>query len=259
MKIFTIARADSRRGETSRATLWFIAGFLVLVVGGVIATAAYSSSSAGSAGSGANGMPVAPVGFVATSVPPVTSSDWTKGDASSSVSLIEYGDFECPACGEYQPLLQQVFKDYGSRVQFVFREFPLDSIHPDAHIAAQAAEAAGLQGKFWAMHDLLYANQNDWVTTDPTQVVAKYFNGYAQQLGLNVTKFDSDINSAQVTNKIAGDIASGNAAQIDHTPTFFVDLKQIPNPTSYAQFKAELDAALANAGTGVSSTAAATQ
>ncbi len=238
-----------RRGETSKATLWFISGFLVLVVGGVIAAAAYSNSS----GVNANGTPVAPAGFVATTVPPVSGADWAKGDASSSVSLIEYGDFECPACGEYQPLMQQLFKDYGARVNFVFREFPLYSIHPDAGISAQAAEAAGMEGgasAFWQMHDLLYAKQNDWVTTDPTQVVAKYFNGYAQSLGLDVAKFDADINAPKVTSKIAADVASGNAASVDHTPTFFVNLKQIPNPTSYAEFKAVLDAALASSSTG---------
>lgn len=243
----------AHNSDTNKVTLWFVAGFLVLVVAGVIIAGAYSSGGS-SSGSGAN--LVTPAGFVATTVPAVTSADWTRGDASSSVSFIEYGDYECPACGEYQSVIQQLVSNYGSRVLFAFRNFPLYTIHPDAGISAQAAEAAGMEGgptAFWQMHDLLYAKQNDWVTTDPTQVASKYFNGYAMALGLDVAKFDSDMNSVQVMDKIATDAAGGTAANIDHTPTFFVNLKQIPNPTNYAQFAAVLDAALA------SSTAATAQ
>ncbi len=224
---------------TNKATLWFIIGFLILVIAGVIAAAAYSGSSSSNAN--------APAGFVATTIPAITSADWTTGDATSSVSVVEYGDYECPACAEYNSVVKQLIADYGNRVLFAFRNFPLYTIHPDAGISAQAAGAAGLQGKYWEMHDLLYANQNDWVTTDPTQVVAKYFNGYAQSLGLDVAKFDSDVSSTQVSDKIAADVTSGNAASIDHTPTFFVNLKQIPNPTNYAGFKKVIDAALASA------------
>jgi protein-disulfide isomerase len=223
-----------------KATIWFIVGFLVLVTVGVIIAGAYSGSPLSSPSSST------PSNFVATTVPAVTSADWTMGSATSSVSFIEYGDYECPACAEYAVLVKQLAADYGSRVLFAFREYPLYTIHPNAGISAQAAEAAGLQGKYWEMHDLLYTKQNDWVTADPTQVVAEYFNGYAQSLGLNVTKFDADIGSAQVLDKIKADVASGDAASINHTPTFFVDLKQIPNPTSYNDFKAVLDAALAS-------------
>jgi protein-disulfide isomerase len=226
--------------STHKATIWFIIGFLILVVAGVVIAGAYSSLS--SSGSGTT----VPAGFVATTVAAVTSTDWTMGDASSSVSVIEYGDYECPACGEYNPVVKQLITNYGNHVLFVFREFPLYTIHPNAGVSAEAAEAAGLQGKFWEMHDLLYANQNTWPTKDPKQVTAQYFNGYAQSLGLNVAKFDSDMNSTQVADKIAADVTSGNAANIDHTPTFFVNLKQIPNPMDYAGFKSVLDAALAS-------------
>ena len=237
---------------TNKTTLWFIAGFLVLVVAGVIIAGAYSSSSSSS------GIPTTPAGFVATTVPALTSTDWMVGDVTSSVSFIEYGDYECPACGEYEPIVEQLITAYGNRVLFSFRNFPLYTIHPNAGIAAQAAEAAGMEGgptAFWQMHNMLYAKQNDWVSADPTQVVSSYFNGYAQSIGLNVATFDSDVSSTQVMNKISTDVAGGNTASIDHTPTFFVNLKQIPNPTSYAQFQAVLDAALASSTTS-SSTAA---
>jgi protein-disulfide isomerase len=228
---------------TNKITIWFIIGFLILVVAGVIIAGVYSSSL--SSGSGIT----PPAGFVATTVPAPTSTDWTMGDASSSVSVIEYGDYECPACAEYNPVVKQLITDYGNRVLFAFRNFPLYTIHPDAGVSAEAAEAAGLQGKFWEMHDLLYTKQTTWSTTDPTKVTVQYFNGYAIALGLNVAKFDSDMNSTQVANKIAADVAGGNAANIDHTPTFFVDLRQIPNPTDYAGFKSVLDAALASSTT----------
>jgi protein-disulfide isomerase len=227
---------------TNKITLWFIAGFLVLVVGGVIIAGAYNSSNS-------SATLTTPPGFVATTAPALTSADWTVGDATSSVTFIEYGDYECPACGEYEPIVEQLISNYGNRVLFAFRNFPLYTIHPNAGISAQAAEAAGMEGgvaAFWQMHNMLYAKQNDWVTTDPSQVVAKYFNGYAQSIGLNVATFDTDINSTQVMNKISTDVTGGNSASIDHTPTFFLNLKQIPNPTTYAQFAAVLDAALAS-------------
>jgi protein-disulfide isomerase len=229
--------------STNKITIWFIIGFLVLVALGVVFAGMYSNSTSSKSAT--------PAGFVATTIPAVTSTDWTAGSATSTISFIEYGDYECPACAEYAPVVKQLIADYGNRVLFAFRNFPLYTIHPNAGISAQAAEAAGLQGKYWEMNELLYAKQNDWVTTDPTQVVAKYFNGYAQSLGLDVAKFDADMGSAQVLDKIKTDVASGNAASIDHTPTFFVNLKQIPNPTSYTEFKAVLDAALASSTTAV--------
>ena len=214
---------------------WFIVGFLVLGTAGTIVAGISSSSSNPSTSSS---------GFVTTMVPSVTAADWSRGNENAKVSLVEYGDFQCPACGAYEPVIEQLFANYSSTVQFVFRNFPLYQVHQDAGIAAQAAEAAGLQGKYWPMHDLLYSKQSDWSVADPSIVVKQYFDGYAQSLGLNVGKFDTDINSAVVTNKIQADVATGNAGQIDHTPTFFINLKQIPNPQGYDDFKATIDKAL---------------
>jgi protein-disulfide isomerase len=224
-----------------KTTMWFIVGFVVIVVV-VVIFAGISSGGFATTSSGT------PSGFVATTVPPISSADWVRGDATSTVSLIEYGDYECPACEEYEPIMQQLLQSYGDKVSFVFRNFPLYSIHPLAGIAAQAAEAAGLQGKFWEMHDLLYAsaNWNQWTTATPNDVLSKYFNGYAASLGLDVAKFDADVSASAVTDKIQADVTSGNAASVDHTPTFFVNLTQIPNPASYAEFQTVLDAAIAS-------------
>ena len=222
-----------------RKTEIIIIGVFVAIVAIITIGAAIFSSS----------HPASTTTFNATTVPALTSADWTRGDASATVSVIEYGDFECPACGAYEPMIEQLTKDYGTRVLFSFRNFPLFQIHPFAMIAAQAAEAAGLQGKYWEMHDLLYQKQTEWTANtslSPADVVSKYFDGYVQSLGLNVAKFDTDINSAAVTAKVQKDLASGNAAKVDHTPTFFINLTQIPNPQSYDQFKAAIDAALAS-------------
>jgi protein-disulfide isomerase len=224
---------DLRSGQANKTTVWFIAGFLVLVTAGVIIAGAYGSSSSTNN-----------TGFVSTTAPAINSSDHTLGNPNAKVSLIEYGDFECPACGQYNPVVKQVVANYSSTVIFVFRNFPLYTIHPVAGISSQAAEAAALQGKYWQMNDILYTKQTEWSTTDPTQVVAKYFDGYATSLGLDVTKFNNDISSKGVMDKISNDVTGANTASVDHTPTFFVDLKQIQNPTSYADFKATLDAVI---------------
>lgn len=234
---------NRRAGQANKTTVWFVVGFIVIVTVGVIIAAVYSGGQ--SANNASNN-------FVATTVPAVTSTDWTEGNPNAKASLIEYGDFECPACGDYEPIMQQLVQNYSSTVLFVFRNFPLYSIHPFAGVSAQAAEAAGLEGgaaKYWAMHDLLYANQQQWSTNSaltPAQVVSQYFDGYAQSIGLNVNTFNNDMNATSVAQKIQNDVTSGNAAQIDHTPTFFVNLTQIPNPTSLQDFEDVLNTALAS-------------
>jgi protein-disulfide isomerase len=247
-----VKRANA--GQANKATVWFIAGFLVLVTAGVIIAGAYSNGTASNTASST---------FVSTTAPAITATDWKEGNPNAPVTLIEYGDFECPACGEYFPLLQQLLPNYSSTVLFVFRNFPLTTIHPFAEIGAEAAEAAGLEGgasKYWAMHDLLYTDQTQWSTNSaltPAQVVSQYFNGYAQSIGLNVAQFDTDMNATSVTDKIQNDLAGGTAAQIDHTPTFFVNLQQIPNPTSLQDFENTLNAAIASSTGGAGATGAA--
>jgi protein-disulfide isomerase len=230
--------------STNKVTMWFIIGFIAIVVIGLLILGAMGGSPS----------TATPAGFVATTVPLLTAADWTEGNPNAKVSVIEYGDFECPACGAYFPIMQQLLADNSNTVLFAFRNFPLYTVHPDAGIGAQAAEAAGLQGKYWPMHDLLYSDQATWSDSAASSVVSQFFNGYATQLGLNVAKFDQDINSTQVLNKIQADVTSGNAAQIDHTPTFFVNLAQIPNPTSLADFQSVINAAIASS-TATSATA----
>lgn len=164
----------------------------------------------------------------------VASVEWTKGNTESSVILVEYSDFQCPACGSYFPLVKKLMQEFDDRIKFSYRNFPLRQIHRNAEPAARAAEAAGKQGKFWEMHDLLFENQNEW--SESMNAKSK-FESYASQLGLNMDQFKTDRDSKEVGEKINKDYQSGVASRVNGTPTFFLNGKKIDNPRSYDQFK----------------------
>jgi len=170
---------------------------------------------------------------------PVTSADHVTGPSNAPVTMIEYGDFECPACGAYFPFVERLMKDASTTVRLVFRHFPLPQ-HPNAPIAAEASEAASLQGKFWDMYRLLYEHQNDWVNLPDAHTI---MDSYAEQLGLDMVKFKADLDSAAVKAVVDADQAEGVKIGIDATPTFFVNGKAITNPQSYDAFKALIEAA----------------
>lgn len=173
----------------------------------------------------------------------VEPSNHTVGTGNKNVTLVEYGDFECPACKQYFPLVQQVKKDYGDEITFQFRHFPLVQIHPNAFLAARAAEAAGMQGKFFEMHDLLYENQDSWKAAGSVTTV---FEGYAEQLGLDLEKFKADVISEQVNATINADIKAGQAIGANSTPTFAINGQKIENPTTLEEFKKVIDDAIAS-------------
>jgi protein-disulfide isomerase len=173
---------------------------------------------------------------------PVSARDWRKGPDGAKAVLVEYGDFECPACAAYESMLSQLQNEFGGQLQIVFREFPLAQ-HQNARLAAQAAEAAGIQGKFWEMHDKLYQTQKDWSNLSSSQALTTFKN-YAQVLGLNVSKLTSDMNSPAVTAKIDDDVSSGNLSGIQGTPTFFLNGKDAGYPQSYDEFKTEIQKVL---------------
>jgi len=156
------------------------------------------------------------------------------GKSDVGVTLVEYGDLECPACGQYYPLVKQLKTDFDGHVAFQYRNFPLETIHAHALVAARYAQAAALQGKFFEMHDLMYENQQTWAqAADPTV----YFVTYAQQLGLNTAKLKTDANSSATNNVINADIAAGNVYKISGTPTFVLDGKKIDNPRDLDSFR----------------------
>jgi protein-disulfide isomerase len=165
-----------------------------------------------------------------------------EGLNQDGITLLEYGDYECPYCGEYYPIVKQVEALYNQYITFQFRNLPLTQIHPNAFAGARAAEAAALQNKFWQMHDLLYENQDSWVDSGNPET---YFVQYAQQLGLNINTFKQDFASDQVNNTINADVAAfGQTGAQEATPSFFLNGKQIQPSESLASFEQLLNAAI---------------
>lgn len=204
----------------------FIAIIIVVIVGlfGIFAVSNKSSDKKGSS--------------VA-----VEATNHTVGAGNKSVTLIEYGDFECPACKSYYPFVKTIKEEYGDDIKFQFRHYPLVQIHPNAFLASRAAEAAGNQGKFFEMHDVLYENQDTWKASPNVTVV---FESYAQQLGLDVGKFKTDMMSEQTSAIINADMKAGQAIGANSTPTFVLNGKKIDkNPRDVEEFKKLIDEEIA--------------
>lgn len=146
-----------------------------------------------------------------------------RGNASAPVTLEEFADFQCGACGGYYAELKKIETEFGDNLRVIFRERPLVPPHEHALIAAQAAEAAALQGRFWEMHDKLYENQATWVTI--TDLVPTFVD-YAKQIGLNTDQFMKDLNGETVAARIFQDGKRAHAFGINSTPTFFVNGKE---------------------------------
>ncbi len=171
-----------------------------------------------------------------------TGSQNFEGNPDAKVKLVEFGDYQCPACYAYFPVVKQVVEKYGDKILFQFRNFPLVQIHKNAMVAARAAEAAALQGKFWEMHDLLYQNQNVWgQQTNPTPI----FEQYAAQIGLDVDKFKTDMNSPEVLAIINADVKAAQALGATGTPVFVLNGQKIESPGDLAGFEKVIDEALA--------------
>lgn len=168
-------------------------------------------------------------------LPPVSSTDYVTGAKNAKLTVIEYGDFQCPACGHYFPMVEQMRKDFKDSVRFVFRNFPITSAHPNAQIAAQAAYAAGKQGKFWEMYDLLYKNQTKWADSTTADQV---FATYAVQLQLNPAQFTTDMTSQEAADFVNAQSQAGQKAGVQATPTFFLNGRMMNPPTDYAQLNA---------------------
>lgn len=188
-----------------------------------------------------------------STIPPVTSSDWQVGDPRSKVTLVEYADFQCGACGAYAPVIQMVKNEYKDKgVLFVYRPFPLPG-HANAIPAAVAAEAAGAQGKYFEMSDKIFANQSVWAQERGPKV-NEIFLGYAKELGLDIAKYEADIADPALKTKIAEVVRAGVKSKVNSTPTFFLQGVKITNPTgnsaeeAFQKFKVLIDAELAKVG-----------
>lgn len=172
-------------------------------------------------------------------------ADHIYGKADSKVTLIEYADYQCPGCASEHLKLKVILDEYKDKIRFVFRNFPLTTIHANAKAAAGAVESAGLQDKYWEMHNKIYESQNAWSNLSESER-GKFFENYAKDLGLDVNKFNSDIASKSVINKINYDKALGEKAKVQGTPTFFLNGSEIDSKTwgDATKFKAAIDSEL---------------
>lgn len=185
--------------------------------------------------------------FTGEESPEATSSAMTEEDATlsaetdqtKSVTIVEFSDFQCPACKAAYPLKEQLFTNFPGEIEFVFRHYPLTSIHPNALLAAQAAESASQQGKFWEMHDLLFERQTEWeaLTNDEARST---FLSYAQEIGLDEQLFSEALESDTVKSLVQQDINSGDQLKVNATPTFFVNGKKVSAPDLISTVQSEL-------------------
>jgi protein-disulfide isomerase len=148
------------------------------------------------------------------------------GKQDSKVTLVEYGDFQCPGCGGMHPTVKMLTEKYKEQLAFVFRNFPLTQIHPNALVAASAVESAGLQGKYWEMHNKMFESQDAWKNATVKNRIG-VFTQYAKELNLNVDEFTSDIASERVSKKIKYDMAIGKKIDVNSTPTFVLNGKML--------------------------------
>lgn len=151
-------------------------------------------------------------------------ADHEIGSKSPKVTIIEYADYQCPGCSAAAPKAKALAEKYKDHVRLIFRNFPIASSHPNARAAAAVAEAAGLQGKFWEMNELLYVNQDAWKNANITER-DNIFKSYAEQLKLNIDQYKADVASNRVKNKIDFDMALGRKHGVAATPTFYVNGK----------------------------------
>lgn len=163
------------------------------------------------------------------------TSNHVMGAGKKKITLLEYGDFQCPACGAFHPIVKAVVEKHKDDITFQFRNYPLVQIHKNGFAASRAAEAASMQNKFWEMHDLLYGQQTTWSESSNAMT---YFESFAQQLNLDMAKFKTDYASSAVNDFINADKAAGDKAGVNSTPTFVLNDKKIDkNPSSEADFE----------------------
>ena len=153
--------------------------------------------------------------WVAKLTLPVGERDHIQGPATAPITLVEYGDYECPYCGQAYPIVKELQERLGKRLRFVFRNFPLSTMHPHAEQAAEAAETAGAHGKFWEMHDALYENQEALDGEDLVQ--------YAAALGLDASRFTNELAKHTQAARVREDFMSGARSGVNGTPTFFIN------------------------------------
>ncbi len=212
-------QAAKKRKLIKSATIWsgVLFGLIVVVLGMIKIT----------------GRPQSGLTWLAD---PNSDVNWIKGSKSAQIILVEYSDFQCSYCARYFRITKRLIEELGDDFQLNFRHYPLKR-HTNAELAAKSTEAAGRQGKFWEMHDMLFEKQKEW-TKKKNEDAGRLFVQYAVSLNLNVDQFQSDLHSQAVTNKVHNDSISGRRSGVKGTPTFFLNgQKIVDKPRSYETFK----------------------
>jgi protein-disulfide isomerase len=163
---------------------------------------------------------------------PVTKTDHVLGDLKAPVVIVEYGDYQCPYCGQAYAIAKGLLREFGDDLCLVFRNFPLTQVHPLAAMASQAAEAAGAQGKFWEMHDLLYEHQEALEFED--------ILSYAQEIKLDIERFSQDVQTGAFRERISQDTRSGIRSGVNGTPTFFLNGVRYDDSWDFETFSATI-------------------
>jgi len=163
---------------------------------------------------------------------PVSRRDHVLGPINARATLLEYGDFECPYCGQAHAIITELKEELGDRFCLVYRNFPLTQVHPHAENAAEAAEAAGAQEAFWEMHDLLYQNQD--------QLEDDNLFGYAEELGLNVPRFVAELQNGAHSERVQEDLLSGTESGVNGTPYFFINGIHYEGPDDFESLRAAI-------------------
>jgi protein-disulfide isomerase len=204
---------------------WAIIGVIVAVFVGILLFSGGDKTDNGDSGDGKT-----------------KPTNHVRGNTESKVTLVEYGDFQCPYCGLFNPIVEEVVEKYEDKIAFQYRHYPLTQIHKNALAAARAAEAADEQDKFWEMHSMLFKNQGDWSENSNAPEI---FEAYAKQLGLNITKFKEDFSSSKVNARINADRAEFNKTKLTpSTPTFILNGKKITPEATVDSLSKFIDEAL---------------
>jgi protein-disulfide isomerase len=219
------AKTEARNVRMKKFAIWGGVALIFLVVIGVLIAAVSS--------------PAAPTQNI--TIAPVSGRDITTGNPKAKVTLIEYADFQCPACAAYHPVVNQILDAYKNKIFYVYRIFPLEQTHQNALISAEAAYAAYRQGAFFSYDDLLFTKQTDWADLQDPKTA---FADYATLLKLNVNKFKTDMNSSETQKYVKDSENEALSEGINSTPSFFINGKMIQNPNGYDDFKKLIDAAL---------------
>ncbi len=175
----------------------------------------------------------------------ISETDHVRGAKDGKVTLVEFGDFQCPACAAYGSIMKQVLDDNKDTLKIVYRHFPLTQIHKNALGAAIATEAAGVQGKFWEMHDILYDKQDEWGNALNAR---DYFLTYATTIGLDTRKFQESLSNESLEAKVLAEFREGVRLGVQGTPTFFLNGKKLNGPLDLAKFNALIKEAAAAPG-----------